>query len=145
MKKSTTLVFSALMTISTAVFADQELESMSKADVQKALVNQTGTSIPTVRLNNQAVTNTFKFYMDDQGHIFGKFLHKPKGQPKIDQGTYNIDSDGKLHITWQHWDNAQAICFYLYNTQNDYLSIGCDNSFHTAFVKASMRAGNQLK
>lgn len=145
MKKSTGLIFLTLMAISTASFADHELESMSQAEVQKAFVNHSGTSIPTVRLNSQAITNTFKFYMDSQGQIFGKFLNKPQGQPQADQGTYTISSDGQVHISWQHWDGAKPICFYFYDTTNDYLAVGCDNSFHTAFVKASMQAGNQLK
>lgn len=145
MKKTTVLVFSALIATSALSLAEQELESMSKAQIEHVFVNHTGTSIPTVRLNDVPIPNVFKFYMDDKGHIFGKFARKPKNQPQKDQGSYTISDDGELQVTWQHWDFAKPLCFYLYDTQNDYLSLGCDKRFHTAFVKASMQAGNQLK
>ena len=121
------------------------LRSLNKDQFIKAFVNKTSVSIATDNLNGQTIDNTFSMFLDGRGHIIGKMSHKPVNEPQIDKGIYSVDKDGTAYVTWQHWDGAKKLCFHAFNTANAYINIGCDNVFHTAFMKEAIKSKNHLK
>jgi hypothetical protein len=121
------------------------LTSLDKDQVTKLMNDNTFVSIATDNLNGKTIENTFSMYVDGKGNILGKMSHKPKNEPKTDKGVYSIKEDGTIFFTWQHWDGAKELCAHIYETKNAYLAIGCDEVFHTAFMKESVKSGNHLK
>ncbi len=128
------------------VFAVSEsLIPMSKKQIEQEILNKTLISIPTDNLNGKTINNTFSMYMDNKKTVLGKMQIKPMNQPQSDIGEYSILSDGTVYFTWQHWDMAKKLCFHIYQTANSYISIGCDQVFHTAFMKSNIQIGNHLQ
>lgn len=122
------------MTMSSAGFA-ATLTSMSKSQLEQAFVNKTVTSVSSARLNGTVVDNTFMATLDAQGHITGKFVNKPDNAPQTDTGVYKIADNGTMYVTWKNWEGAKELCVNFYETKNAYIAIGCNNEFHTAFIK----------
>ena len=120
------------------------LNSLKKNEFIKAFVNKTAVSIPTDNLNGQTINNTFSMYLDNHGHAIGKMSLKPVNEPQTDKGVYSIDDNGTAYITWQHWDGGKKLCFHAFDTKNAYVNVGCDQVFHTVFMKDVIRPGNTL-
>ncbi len=144
MKKIITLLFVTLMAMTSASFA-ATLTSMNKAQVEQTFVDKTLTSVPSTRLNGVIVDNTFMVYLDAKGQIAGKFLNAPTDAPQTDTGTYKIADNGTMHVTWKHWEAPKEICVNFFDTHNAILAIGCDNEFHTVFMKKMIKSGDHLK
>lgn len=144
LKKITTILFLILLTKFSSSFAES-LSIMNQKQLERALVNKTLISIPADNLNGRDIANTFTMFLDGKGNIMGKLSYKPANEPQFDTGIYRIKEDGTFYITWDHWDGAKELCGHLYNTKNAYISIDCDNVFHTVFLKSAIRAGNFLK
>ncbi|MCX7120964.1 MAG: hypothetical protein NTZ67_04215 [Gammaproteobacteria bacterium] len=143
MKKTAALLVT-LTTLSTVSFG-LTLHSMKKAQVIKAFVNNTATTIPTASLDGKMIQNIISVFLDKKGNIFGRMESKPENEPQSDQGTYIIKNNGTLEITWQHWDNNKTLHAHFFNTKNAYITIDNDTVFHTVFMKAQIQAGNHLK
>ncbi|HVV67740.1 MAG TPA: hypothetical protein VHE99_01700 [Gammaproteobacteria bacterium] len=147
MKKSI-MVVTAITALASLIWSSAclavTLSPINKSEFEKSIINKTLTSIPTDNLNGRTINNTFSFYLDNQGHAWGKMSVKPKDEPQTDQGTYSVDKDGTFHLTWQHWDYAKTLCGHLFETQNAYISVDCDNVFHTVFMKENILSGNHL-
>lgn len=143
MKKSVGIMFGILLTINSLSFG-AALISLNKDQFVKAFVDKTSISIATDNLNGRTIENTFSMFLDNKGNITGKMSHKPANEPQTDKGIYSIDEDGTTYVTWQHWDGAKKLCFHAFNTNNAYINVGCDNVFHTAFMKDAIKAGNHL-
>lgn len=137
------ILFIMLIIVSTFCFS-ATLHSMGKTQVEKSFINNTLTSIPTDNLNGKTINNTFSMFMDDKGNIFGEMTIKPANEPKVDQGIYTINNNGKVYITWQHWDFKKKLCAQFFETKNAYIAIDCSGVFHTVYMKSSIRSGNQL-
>ena len=120
------------------------LNSMTQAQVQHAFINKTIISIATDNLNGQTINNTNSAYLDNQGNILGKMATKPVNAPQADKGIYSVAKNGTFYIKWQHWDDAKQLCFHIFDTQNAYIVIDCNNVFHNAFMKATIQSGNHL-
>lgn len=135
------LAILAVSSFSTLCFG-VTLHSMSKNQIKQALVNKT---CGVDNLNGRTIANFFSIFMDDQGNILGKMAHKSANEPQIDKGVYVIKKDGTLYITWQHWDEAKKVCLHMFNFQNAYISVDCNNKFHIAFMKNAIQSGNHLK
>lgn len=145
MKKLTkTIIFSVLITINSLSFS-ATLNSMNKSQIEKAFINKTLISIPTDNLNGHTIDNTFSMFLDSHGNIQGKLSHKPINEPQTDTGVFTIEADGTFYITWKHWDGAKKLCGHIFNTNNSYISVDCDNVFHTAFMKEVIQTGNHLE
>ena len=142
MKKN--MMICCLLAINSSWVFGTALTSMSKEQIKQNIINKTFTSIPTDNLNGKTIDNTFSMFMDNDGKVYGKMSHKPTDEPQTDAGIYSISKDGTVYFTWQHWDGAKKLCFNVFQTQNTYLSIGCDHVFHTAFMKADVQNGNHL-
>ncbi len=143
MKKRVFVLIVGVFMVSTGFCAT--LSSLNKAEFIKAFVNKTAVSIGTDNLNGKTIDNTFSMFLDAQGHVTGKMSEKPVGEPQIDHGSYSVDPDGTAYMTWQHWDGAKKLCFHVFNTQNAYVNVGCDQVFHTVFMKDGIKSGNSLK
>lgn len=144
MEKSIGAICTILIIFSSPSFC-ATLNSLNKDEFINAFVNKTSVSIATDNLNGHTIDNTFSMYLDDKGNIVGRMSRKPSNEPQIDKGTYSIDDDGTAFITWQHWDSAKKLCFHAFNTDNAYINVGCDNVFHTVFMKDAIKSGNHLK
>lgn len=142
MKKSWLLI--AAFAVSTpAVCAT--LESLNKEQLIQAFVNKTAVSVTYDVFHGQPMpTTTFSYYLDDKGNIFGKFSKKPQNEPQTDTGVYYIEQDGSGYFTWKHWYDGKKICFHIFNTQNAYISVDCNNVFHTVYLKNAIKSGKQL-
>ncbi|MDR3492080.1 MAG: hypothetical protein P4M12_08580 [Gammaproteobacteria bacterium] len=143
MRKSVVILFLTFLTINSLSFS-ATLSSLNRDQFIKTFVNKTSISIATDNLNGRTIENTFSMYLDEKGNIIGKMSHKPVNQPQADNGVYSIDEDGTAYITWQHWDGAKKLCFHAFITNNAYINVGCDNVFHTAFMKEAIKSGNHL-
>jgi hypothetical protein len=143
MIKSAALLFS-LTAMSTVSFG-LTLHSMTPAQMSKAFVNMTATSVPAVNLNDKSINDTVTVYLDDKGHVFGSMAQKPPEGPQKDEGTYKIKPDGSMQITWQHWDHAKTFDAYFFDTKNAYVVIDNNKAFHTVFMKSQMQSGNHVK
>lgn len=143
-KMQRTVISITLMMISFVSFS-ATLSSMTQAQVEHAIVNKTLISIPTDNLNGRTIDNTFSMFMGGHGVMLGSMSLKPANEPQTDQGSYTIQKDGTVYFIWQHWDGAKKLCAHFYNTQNAYLAVGCDQVFHTAYMKAAIQSGDHLK
>ena len=120
------------------------LNSLTKEQLTNTLINNTVVSIATDVFNGQIVPNTFSYFLDDKGNMQGKFGEKPKNEPQTDIGNYKIEADGRVLCTWKHWYNGKTMCFQIFNTENAYISVDCNNIFHTAYLKSAIKEGNRL-
>jgi hypothetical protein len=143
MKKYFSLILIGIFANSSLCFA-ATLSSLNKEQFVKAFVNKTSVSIATDNLNGRTIENTFSMFLDDHGNAVGKMSQKPTNEPQTDKGIYSINDDGTAYITWQHWDGKKTLCFRAFNTENAYINVGCDNVFHTAFMKEAIQPGNLL-
>lgn len=128
----------------TTIGCANTLSSLSRTELQQVVVNNTLTSVAIDNLNGKTINNTFAMYMDEQGKIYGKMSIKPAGEPQFDEGTYQVNDDGTFYITWKHWDEQKRICGRLFATANAYISIDCDNVFHTVFMADKIQSGNHI-
>ncbi|MDF1655046.1 MAG: hypothetical protein P1U34_08040 [Coxiellaceae bacterium] len=120
------------------------MQSMSKAQIERTFFNKTYTSIPVDFLDNKSVNDSNTIYLDDNGKVIGEMGIKPKGEPKIDTGSYNISNSGVVTIQWQHWDFQNRLCFHIYQAKNAYITVDSHDVFHSVFMKSSMKLGNQI-
>jgi hypothetical protein len=144
MKKFIVFLLTSILFSYSLCFA-ATLNSLNKDQFINAFVNKTSVSIATDNLNGVTIENTFSMFLDGDGNIIGKMSHKPVNEPQTDKGIYSIDKDGTAYITWQHWDGAKKLCFRAFNTENSYINVGCDDVFHTVFMKEAIKPGNLLK
>lgn len=144
MKKSLIAACAILVAVTSLSFG-ATLNSVNKDQVKQAFVDKTFTSVPVAHLDGQSIGNTFTGYLDAQGKTWGKFAHKPANAPQTDEGAYIIKDDGALCLTWQHWFKGKQFCVYTYNTNNAYIIVGDNNSFHTVFMKSAIQQGNHIK
>jgi hypothetical protein len=145
MKKLTAVIMIITLGIISPLSFSATLASMSKDQVQQALINKTTISIATDNLNGKTIYNTFSEFLDSKGNILGKMSLKPANEPQTDKGVYSIKDDGTLLITWQHWDGGKQLCAHFFETKNAYIAIDCANVFHTVFMKDAIKPGNHLK
>jgi hypothetical protein len=143
MKKISMAIVGGLMTITASSFG-ATLHSLSTDQIKQAFVNKTLTSIPAVHIDQKIMDNTVNIFMDDKGHIMGKFMKKPDTVPQTDSGDYTVNNAGDIYITWQHWHAGKQFCVRLYDTQNAYVAVDCSDVFHTAFIKSTAQTGNHL-
>ena len=141
MKKSILLI--TMLVASTSVFS-ASLESLNKEQFIKAFFDKTSVSIRSDDFNGQLSSNTFTMYLDDKGNVWGKLSGKLKSDPQTDTGIYSLDKNGDCYVTWKHWYAGKKLCFRIFNTKNAYLSLECNNVFHTAYMKSNIQAGNHL-
>ncbi len=138
-------IFNVLMlTVTSTLAYAMTLDSLNGPQFKQAFVGKTVISVATDNLNGHTIDNTFSMFMDNNGNVLGRMSQKPKNEPQMDKGVYTVEPDGTFYITWQHWDGGKKLCGRIFNTQNAYISIDCNNVFHTAFMKEAIQSGKVL-
>lgn len=112
------------------------LNSMNKEQIEAAFSNKTfqGLIVDTA--------NSFWVFLDSKGTILG---YNPSDKLKKDDGSYSINNDGTLFVTWKHWHNAKKLCINVFDAKNTLLIFDCDGGLHTIFVKDKTKEGNGLQ
>jgi hypothetical protein len=120
------------------------LQSLNKKQLNDAFVNKTAVSINYDDFHGHPLGASFSYYLDGKGNIIGKLSQKPENEPQTDTGTYYLKADGTGYFTWKHWYGGKKICFRIFNTKNAYISVDCQNQFHTVYMKKDIQSGNQI-
>jgi len=135
------LVLLSLSSVSLAA----SLSSMNSMELKNAISDKTITSVSKVTLNGKLIDDSFIGYFNKDGTSKGKLANPPAdGGPQTDQGTWKIQANGQLCVTWQKWDNAQPRCVMFYKLNNSLLVIGPNNVFETLFLDSNIQDGNQI-
>lgn len=135
--KTQLAIFIALVATSSLSFG-ATLNAMNQDQLKQVFIGKTITSISTAQ--EKGIDNGFAVYLEDKGNIYGKFTQASTKVPQTDQGVYRIKDDGLLCITWQHWFRDEE-CLYIYDTQNAYIAVDNQNTFHTVFMKSDIQSG----
>ena len=98
----------------------------------------------TDNLNGRTIQNHFSMYLAPNGTMVGRMQHKPGNQPRVDTGHYRITKDGTFYMRWHHWDSKKQLCGHFFATKNAYMSLDCDNVFHTVFMKSDIKQGKHI-
>jgi hypothetical protein len=137
------LILITTLAVSPLAFSST-LHSLDKKQFNNAFVNKTAVSISYDDFHGHPMGASFSYYLDGKGNIFGKLSKKPNNEPQMDTGTYYILEDGTGYFKWKHWYGGKKICFHIFNTKNAYISVDCNNMFHTVYMKNSIQHGNQV-
>ena len=123
----------------------ETMQSLPKDKVVEIVKGNTLTTFPVVTLDKEQLSNTWTGYFAEDGKIDATFATKPATSPQSDNGTWSVDDNGLLCITWQKWVSGanNKACIYLYEVQNGYVLVNLDGSFESVFKKSSMK-GNQV-
>jgi len=138
------IVLLALLSFSSVSMA-ASLVSMNNKQAKTALSDKTITTVTEVTLNGQLVENTFTGYFNKDGSMVGKLANAPAdGGPQNDKGTWKVQANGQVCVTWQNWNKAQPRCVMLYNLTNALLIVGPGNNFETLVLNNNIQSGNQV-
>lgn len=144
MKNSQILSAVAIAVLSSVSFA-ATINSLNKNELNQFLADKTITSVPVITMNNQLTPNTFMGYFAKDGTINGKLVTQPDNGPQADAGKWNIESNGNLCVTWQHWNNNKPICVSAYKVANGLMLVNTEShDFETLLLSADIKSGNQL-
>lgn len=134
----------ALLSISSMTFA-ATLSPMNKAAATTELSDKTITTISAATLDGKVISDSFTGYFSKDGKTQGKFANKPADGPQTDQGSWKVNADGKVCVTWQHWNNAQEKCVNFYKLNNALLIVNMQNGFESLVLDSDMKTGNQMQ
>lgn len=140
MKKS--LLSIVLFSISSLSFA--ALSPMNKSMATHELSDKTITTISAATLDGKVISDSFTGYFAKDGKAQGKFANKPAEGPQADQGSWKVKSDGKVCITWDHWNDSKEKCVSFYRLNNALLIVNASNGFESLILDTDMKAGNQM-
>ncbi len=148
MKKSITkIILVSILTFSLSSLGySATLQSLNKQQFEQAFINKTATSVGTVQVDGTPINTPFSMFLDNHGHIWATLVAQPSTTeiPQSDEGTYTLGRDGSLYIKWNHWFQSQRLCAHIFNTQNGYVVVGCNNVFQTVFMKNSIVSGKTI-
>lgn len=136
------IVVSIFAFLMNSVSFSATLNSLSKRQVEQVFVNKTATSVGTVEIDGTPLNTPFSMFLDNRGHIWAVLSGQTANNvSQTDDGKYTIGQDGSLYIRWNHWFESQRLCAHLFNTQNGYIVVGCNNIFQTVFMKNNIVPG----
>jgi hypothetical protein len=134
----------ALFSLSTIALATS-LTSLTSTQAKSAISGKTITTVSKATMNGQLVDNSFTGYFNTDGTMQGKFANPlSDGMPQTDKGTWKVQSNGQVCVTWQNWENATQRCMTFYKLTNALLIIGPNNKFETLVLDSDIQSGNQL-
>lgn len=137
----TTLVITM---VSTAGIAST-INSLNKEDLNSILSDKTISTAPVITMDNQLTPNTFTGYFGKDGKVNGKLANQPANGPQSDNGTWKIEANGALCVSWQHWNNASPVCVNAYKVNNGLMLINNKNhDFETLLLSGDIKSGNQI-
>lgn len=141
--KKLILASALLFSFSTASMANS-LESLDQSKAKNALDNKTITTISLTTLNGKTQDNVFTGFFSKEGKTKGSFASAPADQPQTDQGTWMVQDDGKLCMTWEHWNNAKQFCMTLYKTKNSIIFINEKDKLESVVMLDKIQSGNKM-
>jgi len=133
----------ALLSLSSICFA-APLAIMNKAAATKELSDKTITTISAATLDGKVISDSFTGYFDKNGKMNGKFQTKPANDPQTDQGSWIVKADGKVCVTWQHWNSGKEKCVNFYRLSNALLIVNMNNGFESLVLNDDMQTGNKM-
>ncbi|MEO8402658.1 MAG: hypothetical protein ABI597_12875 [Gammaproteobacteria bacterium] len=137
------LISILLFSMSSISFAGS-LSPANKATATSALTDKTITTISAATLDGKVISDSFTGYFGKDGKVTGKFVNKPADGPQSDQGSWNVKSDGKVCVTWEHWNEAKEKCVNFYKLNNAFLILNKNNGFESLVLYSDMKSGNQM-
>lgn len=132
----------ALLSTSSISFAAPSL--MNKLAAMNELSDKTITTISAATLDGKVISDSFTGYFGKDGKMNGKFATKPANGPQTDQGTWKVKADGKVCITWEHWNEGKEKCVNFYKLSNALLIVNMSNGFESLVLNDDMKTGNQM-
>lgn len=120
------------------------LEPLDQSKAKSALENKTITTIPLTTLNGKTQDNVFTGFLGKDGKTKGSFTPAPANQPQTDEGTWMVKDDGKLCMTWDHWNDAKQFCMTLYKTKNSIIFINEKDKLESVVMLDKVRTGNKM-
>jgi hypothetical protein len=134
----------ALFSISSASLATS-LTSMNSAQAKNTLSDKTITTVSAATLNGNIVDNSFTGYFNKDGTMTGKFANSlADGAPQSDTGTWKVQKNGEVCVTWQKWDKGHQKCVTFYKLNHSLLVVGPENKFETVILEDNIQKGNQM-
>ncbi|MHB1948304.1 MAG: DUF995 domain-containing protein [Gammaproteobacteria bacterium] len=141
--KKLILATAILLSFSTVSMANS-LQSLDKSKVKSLLDNKTITTISLTTLNGKTQDNVFTGYFSKDGKTNGSFASAPENQPQTDEGTWKVNDDGQLCMTWQHWNHAKEFCMSLYKTKNSIIFINQHDKLESVVMLDKIKSGNKM-
>lgn len=119
------------------------LRSLNNYQIVHTFQNTTITSVPLAEINDQLIANPFTGYLGQSGRVVGYFA-KPltNDQPQTDWGVWTVTSDGTFCITWNHWNNHQQVCWFIYELGNGYLFVNAKGHDFASVILKNIKPGN---
>lgn len=130
--------------VSTAGIA-ATINSLNKQELNNIISDKTISTVPVITMDNQLTQNSITVYFGKDGKITGKLTNQPANGPQNDTGTWKIEANGALCVTWQHLNNATPICVTAFKVANGLILINDKNhGFETVLLSGDIKAGNQV-
>lgn len=137
------LSFAAVLLSASTFCMASTITSMNKSEVTDALTDKTITTISAATLNGKILPNSFTGYFGKDGKMAGEFAQPTEGAPRNDNGTWAIQDDGGVCMTWTQWFNGKKECVYFYKLSNGLLIVGADQNFESVILNSGIKSGNQ--
>lgn len=133
-----------LLSFSSLSFA-ASLQSLSKEQIIQALQDKTITIVPLVTHNGQLINNPIIASFNKQNQINAKFSTPVDDEPQTEQGTWKVDENGMLCVTWQHWFAQKPICVFTYSFNNSLIFVNREgNKIEMLTFKINDELNNQV-
>lgn len=133
----------ALLSLSSMSFA-ATLSPMNQSESTSVLSDKTITTISAATLDGKIISDSFTGYFGKDGKMKGHFVNKPANGPQADQGTWKVKSDGKVCVTWEHWQNGKEKCVDFYKLSNAILIVNMDQGFESLVLNSDIKSGDQM-
>lgn len=141
------MISAAALLVASSFGYAETLQTLPKDKVMEVLKGNTVTTLPIITMNNEQISNTWVGYFGEDGKVSAKITTPSTSFPPEDNGTWTVDDNGALCISWQKWmaeANTKA-CAYLYEVKNGYILVNQqDGNFESVLKKDSVK-GNQVK
>lgn len=142
MKKLLSLSILFLST-SSLVFAGS-LKPLDKSAATAELSDKTITTISAATLDGKVISDRFTGYFSKDGKAKGKFAAKPAEGPDADEGSWKVNDDGKVCVTWNHWNHGQEKCVDFYKLSNALLIVNDSNGFESLVLSRDIKSGDHV-
>ena len=127
----------------TSLAQSARLKALNNYQIVQTFQDTTITSVPLAVINEQLIVNPFTGYFGQAGKAVGHFA-KPlaNDQPQTDQGVWTVTSEGAFCITWNHWNNHEQVCWFIYELGNGYLFVNSTRNDFASVILKNIKPGN---
>lgn len=138
--------FVLLLFLFSSVGFAASLQSLNKNQIIQALQDKTITIVPLVTHDGQLINNSIFVYFSKQNQIVGKFANPVESEPLTDQGTWAVNDNNMLCVTWQQWFVRRPICVSVYNFDSSWIFVNPEgNKIEMMAFKINDEDGNQIQ